>query len=95
MTVNKFLLVLSSLVFGSSLFATHCPLVRAYTVSSHNANNTRCEYRSNSASTLNIRGQQLLKPQCPRFWLTDPHFRLVHCSHNVALARCVCSIVSN
>ncbi|RUR19225.1 hypothetical protein ELY21_04910 [Legionella sp. km535] len=96
MIINK-MLILSSLMllFSGTLFATSCPSVGGYTVSSHNANNTRCIYRSNATVKLNLAGQRVQNPNCPRFTLTDPGFRLVNCAHNLLLNKCVCTIVSN
>jgi hypothetical protein len=96
MIINKIVLVSASLLlFNGASFATSCPLVGGYTLSSHNANNTSCVYRSNVKVKLDIRGQRVQRPNCPRFILTDPHFVLSACAHNVLLSKCVCTIVSH
>jgi hypothetical protein len=96
MFFNKVLLSSAlMLLFSGTLSATSCPSVGGYTVSSHNANNTRCVYRSNATIKLNLVDQRVRQPNCPRFTLTDPGFRLVNCAHNLLLNKCVCTIVSN
>lgn len=89
--------LLGSLMFLSSgtLLATNCPQIGGYTLSSHNANNTRCVYRSNTTVLLGLQGVQVKRPVCPRFILTDPNFRFVSCAHNLILKKCVCTIVSH
>ena len=96
MIVNKVLLSsFLMFLFSGALFATSCPSVGGYTVSSHNANNTRCVYKSYATVKLDLVGQRVRHPNCPRFILTDPGFRLVSCAHNILLSKCVCTIVSH
>ncbi len=83
-----------TLLFSSALFAFQCPPERGpYSLSKHNDNGTSCTYTSDKTFKLNLKGQTLVKPQCPDPIVTDPHYRLVGCHHNAMKSKCVCSTV--
>ena len=74
-TFSKMLIVGTSFaLLSTSVFATNCPSVGGYKVSSSNADHTRCTYTSYNKGSLGIEGQRAVH-HCPRFILTDPNFR--------------------
>lgn len=91
---KKLILGLLGLLCSGALFATNCPQVGGYTVHSHDANNTHCSYASYKEVLLQLHGQRI-QNNCPRFILTDGHFRQVgNCRVDIRIKKCVCSIVA-
>lgn len=83
-----------TLLCSGALYATSCPSVGGYKVLSHDANNTHCSYISYATLKLNLEGQRVAPPKCPRFLLTDNHFSLEGCHHDALRSKCICTIVS-
>lgn len=91
---TKSIIIISSILFSSSIFAFECPPAGGpYALTGHNANGTRCVYTSDKEFQLNIQGTKLIKPNCPRPLITDPHYQDVQCHHDAIKKRCICVAV--